>query len=79
MSNLVFVYGTLKNSEPNHHVMQNGGEGADNISLSEKDQLRPALFHSQVIFWISFFTLYMYCNGSNRGGPRVWTEPEKPG
>ena len=48
MSNLVFVYGTLKASEPNHHVLQNGGEGINEISPSERDQFQPGTFHCKV-------------------------------
>ena len=53
MSNLVFVYGTLKASEPNHHVLQNGGEGINEISPSERDQFQPGTFHCKVSMYLS--------------------------
>ena len=52
MSNLVFVYGTLKASEPNHHVLQNGGESINEISPSERDQFQPGTFHCKVIMYL---------------------------
>ena len=52
MSNLVFVYGTLKASEPNHHVMQNGGEEINEISPSEREQFQPGTFHCKVSIFL---------------------------
>ena len=54
MSNLIFVYGTLKASEPNHHVLQNGGEGIKDISPSEQEKFQPGIFHCKVFDFVQF-------------------------
>ena len=54
MSNLIFVYGTLKASEPNHHVLQNGGEGIKEISPLEQEKFQSAIFHCKVVDFTHF-------------------------
>ena len=54
MSNLIFVYGTLKASEPNHHVLQNGGEGIKDVSPSEQKKFQPGVFHCKVVDFTHF-------------------------
>ena len=54
MSNLIFVYGTLKASEPNHHVLLNGGEGINDISPFEKEEFQPATFRCKVFDFTHF-------------------------
>ena len=72
MSNLVFVYGTLKASEPNHHVLQNGGEGINEISPSERDQFQPGTFHCKVSKYLLMYlrnkcvdNYFVHINGRN--------------
>ena len=40
----VFVYGTLKQDEPNHYMLQNGGPDLEDFKSSKNQTFQPAKF-----------------------------------